>query len=104
MKYHEKYEFYCRIYEIYSELYNIFLLKQKFQKRVDISSKMITRITRLPYQANPRSVEPQVGRVTTEVFPSEMGEATIPWWVWLLAALGGLLLLALIVYCLYKVH
>jgi len=42
-------------------------------------------------------------QVTTEVFPSEMGEAPIPWWVWLLAALGGLLLLALICYCLYKV-
>jgi RsiW-degrading membrane proteinase PrsW (M82 family) len=41
--------------------------------------------------------------VTTEVFPSEMGEAPIPWWVWVLAALGGLLLLALISYCLYKV-
>ena len=27
----------------------------------------------------------------------------IPWWVWLLAALGGCLLLALITYCLYKV-
>ncbi len=45
----------------------------------------------------------QTHQVTTEVFPSEMGEAPIPWWVWLLAALGGLLLLALICYCLYKV-
>ena len=45
----------------------------------------------------------QSHQVTTEVFPSEMGEAPIPWWVWLLAALGGLLLLALICYCLYKV-
>jgi len=33
-----------------------------------------------------------------------MGEGTIPWWVWLLAALLGLLLLALIVLCLYKVN
>ena len=42
--------------------------------------------------------------MTTEVFPSEMAEKSIPWWVWLLAALGGgLLLLLLISYCLYKV-
>lgn len=88
-------------FKIRSRLFTETQIK-KFQKRVDISSKMITRITRLPYQADPRSVDPQVGRVTTEVFPSDMGEASIPWWVWLLAALGGLLLLALIVYCLYK--
>lgn len=88
-------------FKIRSRLFTETQIK-KFQKRVDISSKMIARVTRLPYDANPNSVEPQVGRVTTEVFPSDMGEATIPWWVWLLAALGGLLLLALIVYCLYK--
>jgi hypothetical protein len=88
-------------FKIRSRLFKETQIK-KFQKRVDISSKMIARVTRLPYDANPNSVEPQVGRVTTEVFPSDMGEASIPWWVWLLAALGGLLLLALIVLCLYK--
>jgi len=30
--------------------------------------------------------------------------APIPWWVYLLAALGGLLLLLLIIYVLYKVR
>ena len=45
----------------------------------------------------------QTQQVTTEVFPSEMGEGEIPWWVWLLAALLGLLLLAIITLCLYKV-
>ena len=39
----------------------------------------------------------------TEVFPSEMGEESIPWWVWLVAALLGLLLLTIIVICLKKV-
>ena len=41
--------------------------------------------------------------MTTTVIPSEPGEAGIPWWVWLLAALGGILVLAFITYCLYKV-
>ena len=41
--------------------------------------------------------------VTTTVIPSEPGEAGIPWWVWILAALGGILVLAAITYCLYKV-
>ena len=45
----------------------------------------------------------QTHSVTTTVIPSEPGEAGIPWWVWLLAALGGILLLSLITYCLYKV-
>ena len=45
----------------------------------------------------------QTQQITTEVFPSEMGEGEIPWWVWLLAAILGLLLLAIITYCLYKV-
>ena len=46
----------------------------------------------------------QTHQVTTEVFTSEMSDGTIPWWVWLLAAIFGLLLLALIIFCLYKVH
>ena len=37
------------------------------------------------------------------MIPSEPGEAGIPWWVWILAALGGILVLAAITYCLYKV-
>ena len=41
--------------------------------------------------------------VTTTVIPSEPGEAGIPWWVWILAALGGILVLSVITYCLYKV-
>ena len=51
----------------------------------------------------PLSLAYQTQQVTTEVFPSEMGEGEIPWWVWLLAALLGLLLLAIITLCLYKV-
>ena len=91
---------------------------------MQISSKLVARITQLPYMADPMSISYQVislfpilysstqvykkehfqtQQVTTEVFPSEMGEGSIPWWVWLLAAILGLLLLALIVLCLYKV-
>ena len=53
--------------------------------------------------ADPETISYQTQQVTTEVFPSEMGEGEIPWWVWLLAALLGLLLLAIITLCLYKV-
>ena len=42
--------------------------------------------------------------VTTTVIPSEPGEAGTPWWVWLLAILLGLIVLAAIAYCMYKVN
>ena len=76
---------------------------QKYGQSVQISSKLVTRITQLPFMANPETIAYQTQQVTTEVFPCEMGEGEIPWWVWLLAALLGLLLLAIITLCLYKV-
>ena len=104
-----------------------FPLFKNYANKVKISSKLVARITRLPFQADVRKVEYQVRhlfiivnhslspskwpapafqtrQVTTEVFPSEMGEGEIPWWVWLLAAIGGLILLLLIIFCLYKVR
>ena len=79
------------------------LSQQKYAQSVQISSKLVTRITQLPFMADPETISYQTQQVTTEVFPSEMGEGEIPWWVWLLAALLGLLLLAIITLCLYKV-
>ena len=70
---------------------------------MDISSKLVTRITRLPYLTDPSNAEIQMIDVTTQVYPSNMGEAPVPWWVLLLAVLGGLLLLGVFVYGLYKV-
>lgn len=77
-------------------------LIEKYAQSVQISSKLVARITQLPFMADPMTISYQTQQVTTEVFPSEMGEGEIPWWVWLLAALLGLLLLAIITYCLYK--
>jgi len=77
-------------------------LVEKYAQSVHISSKLVARITQLPYMADPMSISYQTQQVTTEVFPSEMGEGEIPWWVWLLAALLGIILLAIITLCLYK--
>ena len=70
---------------------------------MQISSKLVARITELPFMADPMRISYQTQQVTTEVFPNKMVDENIPWWVWLLAALLGLLLLALIVLVLYKV-
>ena len=80
----------------------------------------MTRVTKLPFLVDEKHLafqvrkliifaatfkifHPQTHVVTTTVIPSEPGEAGIPWWVWILAALGGILVLAVITYCLYKV-
>ena len=84
-------------------LWSGLLCLQNYNHRVDISSKLVTRITRLPYLTDPSNAEIQMIDVTTQVYPSNMGEAPVPWWVLLLAVLGGLLLLGVFVYGLYKV-
>lgn len=77
---------------------------EDYGDKVSVSSKLLTRIKRLPYQHDPTLLEEQYtwDSVTTEVFPSQLGSGSIPWWVWLLAALFGILLLLLICYALYK--
>jgi hypothetical protein len=89
------------IFRVRARLFTQTLL-EKYAQSVQISSKLVTRITQLPFMADPETISYQTQQVTTEVFPSEMGEGEIPWWVWLLAALLGLLLLAIITLCLYK--
>ncbi len=60
-------------------------------------------VVRNTLKMNFSSFPVQSHTVTTTVIPSSPGEMGTPWWVWLLAALAGILLLALITYCLYKV-
>jgi hypothetical protein len=129
------------LFKVRSRLFTETQVKN-YAEKVKISSKLVTRVTRLPFlvpEEHLASQSHQVTRahsrlycfsrtkhsgldfpisywqrvspppplsppqVTTTVIPSEPGEVGIPWWVWLLAALGGILLLALITYCLYKV-
>jgi hypothetical protein len=73
-----------------------------YQEKVTISSKLVVKVTKLPFIVEEKLLAEQSHRITTTVIPSEPGEAGIPWWVWFLAAIGGILLLALITYCLYK--
>ena len=74
-----------------------------YARKVKLLSKMVTRVTRLPLKV-PKEHLPQKSKtVTTTVIPiSDTRKEKIPWWVWLVAALGGCLSLALIVVCLFK--
>lgn len=89
------------IFRVRSRLFTQTLI-EKYAQSVQISSKLVARITELPFMADPMRISYQTQQVTTEVFPNKMVDENIPWWVWLLAALLGLLLLALIVLVLYK--
>jgi len=89
------------LFKIRSRLFTETQVKN-YAEKVKISSKLVTRVTRLPFLVPEEHLAFQSHSVTTTVIPSEPGEMGIPWWVWLLAALGGCLLLALITYCLYK--
>jgi len=89
------------LFKVRSRLFTETQVKN-YAEKVKISSKLVTRVTKLPFLVDERHLAFQTHVVTTTVIPSEPGEAGIPWWVWLLAALGGILVLACITYCLYK--
>lgn len=89
------------IFKIRSRLFRETQVKN-YANKVKISSKLVTRVTRLPYQFTPANFEYQTHQVTTEVYPSELADGSIPWWVYLLAILAGIILFILICYCLYK--
>ncbi|XP_045133260.1 integrin alpha-PS2-like isoform X4 [Portunus trituberculatus] len=71
---------------------------------VSISSRMVARVTSLPYGVNPRDLEVKTKDVTTPVSPAKsLDEApAVPWWVIILAVLAGILILLLIILILWK--
>lgn len=89
------------LFKIHSRLFTETQIKN-YAEKVKISSKLVTKVTQLPFPVPDEHLALQTHSVNTIVIPSEPGEAGIPWWVWFLAALGGVLLLALITYCLYR--
>lgn len=89
------------VFKVRSRLFTATQVKN-YQEKVTITSKLITKVTKLPFQVKDEFMAHQSQSVTTTVIPSEPLERGIPWWVWFLAAIGGILLLALIAYCLYK--
>lgn len=70
-----------------------------------ISSKMVSVVSRLPYDVDPGYLTPQIAIVTTHVHVTGLDKpAPIPLWIIILAVVGGLLLLSLLVLAFYKVR
>ncbi|CAG7835819.1 unnamed protein product [Allacma fusca] len=80
-------------------------LQEKFQgENMNVSSKLLTKVTHLPYNVDPSYLKYKSNEIFSTVV--EESELTTPgkvrWWIYLLAALAGLLLLLLLIYALYK--
>lgn len=71
-----------------------------------ISSKMVVDITELPYGVDPNYMPIRSATVTTSLdqLDREREARAIPWWIMVLAAVVGVLLLAVIIFVLWKVY
>jgi len=70
---------------------------------IEISSKLVSRVTKLPYGVNPSYLGYQTHVVTTQVLAHDMPvSASIPMWILILAILAGFLFLSLLTFILYK--
>uniref|UniRef100_A0A0N4Z9E8 Integrin_alpha2 domain-containing protein n=1 Tax=Parastrongyloides trichosuri TaxID=131310 RepID=A0A0N4Z9E8_PARTI len=88
--------------EIFSRLWVNSLIDDTVYE-ADISSLALAKITSLPI-APKYSPPPQIVSVTTDVNPTdpEQFAPDLPWWLYLLAILVGLLILALCILCLWR--
>lgn len=68
-----------------------------------VSSKMVSVVTKLPYDVDPSYLPPEVMVVTTQVHTIGLEKpGPIPLWIIILAVVGGLVLLSLLALLLYK--
>ena len=70
-----------------------------------ISSKMVVRVSELPYGLDAGFLGIRSANVTTPLdqLDRELAGAGIPWWIIVLSAVIGVLLLALLIFVLWKV-
>lgn len=70
-----------------------------------ISSKIVSVVSKLPYDVDPGYLAPEVALITTHVHVVGLDKPRpIPLLIYILAVIGGLLLLGLLILCFYKVR
>lgn len=68
-----------------------------------VSSKMVSIVTKLPYDVDPSYLPPEVVHVMTQIHTTGLEKpGPIPLWIIILAVVGGLLLLGLVALALYR--
>ncbi|XP_013779057.2 integrin alpha-8-like [Limulus polyphemus] len=97
----------CTVYSLHENEQVFFTVRSRLWARnvealglpaVQISSKIVSRVTELPYDVDPSYLPYKVHIVTTPVTTEDLGEwLGVPWWVIVLAACLGLLVLGLLI-------
>ncbi|ODM94960.1 Integrin alpha-PS2 [Orchesella cincta] len=92
------------IFMLRGRIFSDTLVQEFHGDSVNVSSKLVTWVTKLPYNVDPTYLRYRKYEIDTtiEELPDLSVPAPIPWWVYFLAALAGVLLLLLIVYIFYK--
>ncbi|XP_067127479.1 integrin alpha-PS2-like isoform X1 [Centruroides vittatus] len=105
--------FRCTIYELAENEHVIFVIRSRLWKDtidqlgfsdVQISSKLVTRITSLPYDVETSSYSYKVYSIFTRLNSeeSDVSLRPVPLWIFILAVTSGLLLLGLLALLLWK--
>lgn len=105
--------FYCTIYELAENEHVVFIIRSRLWKDtidqlgftdVQISSKLVTRITSLPYNVDIADYPYKVYSISTRLNSeeSEVSLRPIPLWIFILAVTSGLLLLGILALLLWK--
>lgn len=102
----------CAIGPLAKKEFTLFKVKSRLWVRtlneiqrndIEISSKLVSRVTKLPYGVNPSYLGYQTHVVTTQVLAHDLPvSGSIPLWILILAILAGFLFLSLLTYILYK--
>jgi len=102
----------CAIGPLAKKEFTLFKVKSRLWVRtlneiqrndIEISSKLVSRVTKLPYGVNPSYLGYQTHVVTTQVLAHDLPvSGNIPLWILILAILAGFLFLSLLTYILYK--
>merc|ERR1719233_1804169 len=102
----------CKIGPLAKKEFTLFKVKSRLwvrtlneiqRKDIEISSKLVSRVTKLPYGVNPSYLGYQTHVVTTQVLAHDLPvSGSIPLWILILAILAGFLFLSLLTYILYK--
>merc|ERR1719384_1790168 len=102
----------CTIGPLAKKEFTLFKIKSRLWVRtlneiqrtdIEISSKLVSRVTKLPYGVNPSYLGYQTHVVTTQVLAHDLpSSGNIPLWILILAILAGFLFLSLLTFILYK--
>ncbi|GAB6026861.1 hypothetical protein CHUAL_013467 [Chamberlinius hualienensis] len=106
-------QIHCQVYNIAQGQHVLFRIRSRLATEtldqydfdnVTISSKLVTKATKLPYSVKPDELDYKVYVVSTMVNPTDVDviRKTIPWWIIASAVCTGVLVLGLLIIVLWR--